>query len=48
VSREKGMKREREEEEREMKGSHILPTSRAMVVGVTRSASDGTGLLVMP
>jgi hypothetical protein len=37
VSRGEGMKRERDEEEREREGSHILPTSHAMVVVVTES-----------
>jgi hypothetical protein len=37
VSRGEGRKREREEEEREREGSHILPMSRAMVVGASPS-----------
>jgi hypothetical protein len=37
MSRGEGKKREREEEEREREGSHILPTSRTMVIGVTPS-----------
>jgi hypothetical protein len=36
VSRGEGMKKEREEE-REKEGSHILPVSHTMVVGVTPS-----------
>jgi hypothetical protein len=35
VSRGEGRKREREDEEREREGSHILPPSRAMVIGET-------------
>jgi hypothetical protein len=37
VSRGEGRKKEREEKEREREGSHTLPVSRAMVVGVTPS-----------
>jgi hypothetical protein len=35
VSRGEGWKKEREDEERKREGTHILPVSRAMVVGVT-------------
>jgi hypothetical protein len=48
VSRGDEMEREREDKERESEGSHILPTSCVMVVGVTRSMFDGTGSSVTP
>jgi hypothetical protein len=37
VTRGEGRKKEREDEEREREGSHILPVSRAMVVSATPS-----------
>jgi hypothetical protein len=37
VSRYEGRKKKREKEERERKGSHILPVSHVMVVNVTPS-----------